>query len=150
MDAIRSRCHGGASQLRNRVDACLPGILGFPVGKAAVEQGVRPSRSRRPGSLPPAAPVSGESSQPSRERHHPVSQRSLTMKSTTLIRPAIYARVSSERQADEATIESQLAALRERVAADGMLLAEELAFVDDGYSGTTLMRPALERLRDMS
>ncbi len=72
------------------------------------------------------------------------------MKSTTLIRPAIYARVSSERQADEATIESQLAALRERVAADGLLLDEELAFVDDGYSGTTLMRPALERLRDMS
>jgi len=73
------------------------------------------------------------------------------MKSTTTrIRPAIYARVSSERQVDEATIDSQLAALRERVAADGLLLDEELVFVDDGYSGTTLMRPALERLRDMS
>jgi site-specific DNA recombinase len=72
------------------------------------------------------------------------------MNSTSLTRPAIYARVSSERQADEATIDSQLAALRERVAADGLLLERELVFVDDGYSGTTLLRPALERLRDMS
>jgi len=72
------------------------------------------------------------------------------MKSTPLVRPSIYARVSSEQQADEATIESQLAALRERVAGDGLLLDEELVFADDGYSGTTLTRPALERLRDMS
>lgn len=33
---------------------------------------------------------------------------------------AIYARVSSERQAEESTIESQLEALRERVTDDGL------------------------------
>jgi len=61
---------------------------------------------------------------------------------------AIYARVSSEQQADTHTIASQLAALRERVAADGLTLVDDLTFVDEGYSGATLIRPALERLRD--
>jgi site-specific DNA recombinase len=61
---------------------------------------------------------------------------------------AIYARVSSEKQAESHTIDSQLAAVRERVAADGFELLEELQFIDNGYSGTTLIRPGLERLRD--
>jgi site-specific DNA recombinase len=38
---------------------------------------------------------------------------------------AIYARVSSEQQAEEGTIESQLAALRQRVAQDGYQVSEE-------------------------
>jgi DNA invertase Pin-like site-specific DNA recombinase len=62
---------------------------------------------------------------------------------------SVYARVSSERQAEENTIESQLAVLYERVVADGLELPEALVFVDDGYSGSTLVRPALERLRDL-
>jgi site-specific DNA recombinase len=62
---------------------------------------------------------------------------------------AIYARVSSERQADAQTIESQVAALRERVAADGFTVSEAMPFLDDGYRGATLVRPALERLRDL-
>jgi site-specific DNA recombinase len=66
------------------------------------------------------------------------------------IRAAIYARVSSERQAQDGTIASQLHALRERVAADGLSLDEELCFIDDGYSGSTVIRPALERLRDQA
>jgi site-specific DNA recombinase len=61
---------------------------------------------------------------------------------------ALYARVSSDRQAAAGTIASQLAALRERIAADGATLAPAHEFVDDGYSGSTLTRPALERLRD--
>ncbi len=65
-------------------------------------------------------------------------------------RVALYARVSSERQAEEATIQSQVAALRQRVRADGQTLAEELCFLDEGYSGSTLVRPALERLRDLT
>ena len=65
-------------------------------------------------------------------------------------RVAIYARVSSEQQAQEQTIASQVAALRERVSADGCSLDEELCFIDDGISGTTLQRPALERLRDQA
>jgi len=61
---------------------------------------------------------------------------------------AIYARVSSEQQATAHTIASQVAALRERVAADGLVLLEERTFIDEAYSGATLIRPALERLRD--
>ena len=45
--------------------------------------------------------------------------------------------------------ETGLPASRERVAADGFALVEEHTFLDDGYSGTTLLRPALERLRDL-
>src|SRR5919198_4672630 len=63
---------------------------------------------------------------------------------------AIYARVSSEHQAEAHTVASQVAALRERIAADGLPLPEALQFIDEGYSGATLVRPALERLRDLA
>jgi len=63
-------------------------------------------------------------------------------------RVALYARVSSEQQAEAGTINSQVAALRERIAQDGYQLTEELIFMDEGYSGATLIRPALEQLRD--
>jgi site-specific DNA recombinase len=62
---------------------------------------------------------------------------------------AIYARVSSKQQADEGTVESQLTALRQRVEHDGFHLPGEFTFVDDGYSGANLIRPGLERLRDL-
>jgi site-specific DNA recombinase len=61
---------------------------------------------------------------------------------------AIYARVSSEQQTNETTIASQIAALEARVAQDDLALAPDNRFVDEGYSGATLVRPALERLRD--
>lgn len=61
---------------------------------------------------------------------------------------ALYARVSSSQQAQQATIGSQLEALRERVRADGHTLLPQDEYIDDGYSGATLERPALERLRD--
>jgi len=61
---------------------------------------------------------------------------------------AIYARVSSDTQTRQATIDSQLAELKRRVADAGAVVLPEHLFVDDGYSGTTLLRPALERLRD--
>ncbi len=66
------------------------------------------------------------------------------------IQAAIYARVSTEVQTETQTIASQVAALKERVVADGLKLCEELEFIDSGYSGATLVRPALERLRDLS
>ncbi|HEX9872266.1 MAG TPA: recombinase family protein, partial [Candidatus Tectomicrobia bacterium] len=62
---------------------------------------------------------------------------------------AIYARVSSEQQAEAHTIASQVAALQERVAADGLVVSAAMQFLDEGYSGATLVRPALERLRDV-
>ena len=61
---------------------------------------------------------------------------------------AIYARVSSERQRQDETIQSQTVGLRELAAERGLLLPEDLVFEDEGFSGATLQRPALERLRD--
>src|SRR5215216_1661867 len=63
---------------------------------------------------------------------------------------ALYARVSSEQQAEARTIDSQLADLRARIAGDGFDLKAVLEFVDDGYSGSILARPGLERLRDVA
>jgi site-specific DNA recombinase len=65
-----------------------------------------------------------------------------------LIQAALYARVSSEQQSQAQTIQSQLTALRARIEADGLRLEPDNAFIDDGYSGSTLIRPGLERLRD--
>ena len=61
---------------------------------------------------------------------------------------AIYARVSSERQRQEQTIQSQTVALRELAEQRGLVVPEQLIFEDDGFSGASLQRPALERLRD--
>src|SRR4051794_8375880 len=61
---------------------------------------------------------------------------------------ALYARVSTEQQARQQTIDSQLAALREHIAADGRQLEPDRTYLDEGYSGSSLLRPALERLRD--
>lgn len=74
----------------------------------------------------------------------------MTTSTTPTQRVAIYARVSSDQQAQEQTIASQVAALRERITHDGHTLDEELCFIDDGVNGSTLMRPALERLRDIA
>ena len=65
------------------------------------------------------------------------------------IRAALYARVSSEQQAAAHTIESQIVSLTERALADGTPVPVERQFVDDGHSGATLVRPALDRLRDL-
>jgi site-specific DNA recombinase len=64
------------------------------------------------------------------------------------VQAAIYARVSSDQQAREQTIASQVADLKARAARDGCALSEAFCFLDDGVSGTTLLRPALEKLRD--
>ena len=63
---------------------------------------------------------------------------------------AIYARVSSARQAKDETIGSQLAALREHAATSRLEVPAEWVFADEGHSGATLARPALEALRDLA
>ncbi len=63
---------------------------------------------------------------------------------------AIYARVSSARQKKDQTIGSQTAALREHARQLGADLPEEWVFEDEGDSGATLVRPALEALRDLA
>jgi site-specific DNA recombinase len=61
---------------------------------------------------------------------------------------AIYARVSTERQDLQQTIESQIAILTAWVQQQGYHLAAEHRYCDRGYSGARLDRPALDRLRD--
>jgi site-specific DNA recombinase len=79
--------------------------------------------------------------------HALASRRART---TVAVRAAIYARVSSDQQADRHTIDSQVEALLARAAADGRAIQAELRFLDDGQSGASLIRPALERLRDLA
>ncbi len=61
---------------------------------------------------------------------------------------AAYARVSTQRQAQANTTEQQLERLRSYAEAQGWGLPAENVFRDDGYSGATLHRPGLDRLRD--
>ncbi len=63
---------------------------------------------------------------------------------------ALYARVSSDQQVQRATIESQIAELKQHAEADGHVVLPDDLHADEGYSGATLARPALERLRDRS
>ena len=62
---------------------------------------------------------------------------------------AIYARVSSARQKEQQTIDSQIAALHAHAEQLGLEVAPQWVFSDDGHSGATLVRPALEKLRDL-
>jgi site-specific DNA recombinase len=62
---------------------------------------------------------------------------------------AIYARVSSARQKKDETIASQTAALRAHAEQHGLEVPAEWVFEDEGHSGASLVRPALERLRDL-
>jgi site-specific DNA recombinase len=63
---------------------------------------------------------------------------------------AIYARVSSDRQKEEQTIASQTAALLQYAEAHGYTVPSQWIFQDEGYSGSVLVRPFLERLRDLA
>ena len=60
---------------------------------------------------------------------------------------ALYARVSSDTQAKEGTIHSQVEALRDYAGAHNLEVAYEC--LDDGVTGTTLVRPGLDHLRDL-
>jgi len=64
------------------------------------------------------------------------------------MRTAFYARVSTERQERQQTIDSQLAVLRAWAAEQGHPVSDEHVFRDEGYSGSRLDRPGLDALRD--
>src|ERR1700735_4949758 len=64
------------------------------------------------------------------------------------MRTAVYARVSTTRQAQAQTIEQQLDRLRAAAAERGWELEDQHVYRDDGYSGARLGRPGLDRLRD--
>jgi site-specific DNA recombinase len=62
---------------------------------------------------------------------------------------AIYARVSSQRQKEGDTISSQLDSLLTYASVEGYDVNKSWIFLDDGISGKTLQRPALDELRDI-
>jgi site-specific DNA recombinase len=64
------------------------------------------------------------------------------------MRVALYARVSTQRQAQADGVAQQLDRLRAHALAQGWTVAEGDIFRDGGYSGASLKRPGLERLRD--
>ncbi len=63
---------------------------------------------------------------------------------------AIYARVSSEQQREAHTIASQTTALIELARTLDLEVPKAWIFEDEGYSGATLERPGLERVRDLA
>src|SRR5262245_66626515 len=64
------------------------------------------------------------------------------------MRAAIYARVSTEEQAERFGLTSQVTELRALAERLGYAIPSGAEFLDDGYSSATLERPALTRLRD--
>jgi len=61
---------------------------------------------------------------------------------------ALYARVSSARQQHQDTIASQVAALLDYAQTHDYHVSPQRIYQDEGYSGASLDRPALDRLRD--
>lgn len=61
---------------------------------------------------------------------------------------AMYVRVSTQRQKEEETIESQKALLLQFAQSKGFEIVPQWTFEDNGVSGSTLARPSLDRLRD--
>ena len=64
------------------------------------------------------------------------------------MRLAIYVRVSTRQQAQTQSIEQQLERLQTHCTAQGWPWEESHIFRDDGYSGASLRRPGLDKLRD--
>jgi len=63
---------------------------------------------------------------------------------------AIYTRVSSTQQKEDNTIGSQVSALLSFAEEQGYVVPDEYVFKDEGFSGAILVRPGLERVRDLS
>ena len=64
------------------------------------------------------------------------------------MRVGIYVRVSTQRQAQADGIAQQIERLEERARRQGWTAAADDLFRDDGFSGASLKRPGLQRLRD--
>jgi site-specific DNA recombinase len=72
-------------------------------------------------------------------------QKGEQLENVTPVKAALYARVSSDTQQKEGTINSQVIELKRQIEATGDVLVKE--YIDDGYSGTLLDRPALNQMR---
>ncbi len=58
---------------------------------------------------------------------------------------AVYGRVSTSNQENEGTIETQLSAVREYASKNNLTIVQE--YLDNGWSGDNIVRPALDQLR---
>jgi site-specific DNA recombinase len=67
-----------------------------------------------------------------------------------IVTAALYARVSTPNQDEEATIDSQVAAVEGYIQKHGYDLPPEFYFLDRAVSGARLERPALDRLRHLA
>jgi site-specific DNA recombinase len=65
-----------------------------------------------------------------------------------LVKIGLYARVSSERQAQEKTIDSQIDSIIDYANSVGEKIDPDFHFIDEGISGARLERPGLDKLRD--
>ncbi len=63
---------------------------------------------------------------------------------------ATYARVSSDKQKEDKTIESQTALIGDYAQENDYSIPTDYVLEDNGYSGDMLARPGLERLRDLA
>jgi site-specific DNA recombinase len=70
------------------------------------------------------------------------------MENLRIVKIGLYARVSSTKQAQEKTIDSQVASIIEYASSLGEKIEPDLQFIDDGVSGASLERPGLDHLRD--
>lgn len=60
----------------------------------------------------------------------------------------LYARVSTARQEEQETIDSQVEEIKKRIEEDGNIIPFENIFKDDGWTGEMLQRPGLDIMRD--
>ena len=63
---------------------------------------------------------------------------------------AIYARVSGRQQKEEQTIGSQIVECHQAAEQWGLDVPADWVFTDEGFTGASLVRPALEQLRDLA
>jgi len=96
-----------------------------------------------PSTTSPRQPL-GESTPKTSEGEDPTQAAQVQLKLA-----AAYARVSTDRQEQQESIGSQVEAVQRAAAEGGYDLPAEFLFIDDGYSGARLDRPALDRLRDL-
>lgn len=71
----------------------------------------------------------------------------MTLKEIRADHVAIYIRWSTEDQSEGTTLAVQMEACQHYVASQGWRVREDLIFIDDGYSGGSLDRPAINKLR---
>lgn len=64
-----------------------------------------------------------------------------------MLRAALYARVSTDLQKDEETVQNQLSEIKQAIEADGNSLLESCEYIDEGWSGAILERPQLDIMR---